>query len=75
MVGTVAKESMVGRPLQFSLDKTHHFFQRGCHNLNLELTTKARVCKVAGQEGNPGITSSAPRGLKECEGMNLHIPK
>jgi hypothetical protein len=31
MVGTFTKESMVGRPLQFSFDKTHHFFQRGCH--------------------------------------------
>jgi hypothetical protein len=31
MVGTLTKESMVRRPLQFSFEKTHHFLKRGCH--------------------------------------------
>jgi hypothetical protein len=39
-----------------------------CHNLNLGLTTKARACKVAGQERKPGSE-------RKCEGMNPHTPK
>jgi hypothetical protein len=46
-----------------------------CCNLNLGLVTKARGCKVAGQEKNPRVTSHAPGSAKECEGMNLHTPK
>jgi hypothetical protein len=46
-----------------------------CCNPSLGLTTKARVCKITGQEGRPRITSSVPGSVKECEGMNLHIPK
>jgi hypothetical protein len=44
-------------------------------NLNLELATKARACKSAGQEGSPGVTFHAPRSVKECEGMNPHTFK
>ncbi len=44
-------------------------------NLNLGLATKARVCKVVGQEGSLGITSHAPRNAKDSEGVNLHTPK
>jgi hypothetical protein len=44
----------------------------GCRNPSLELTTKARGCKVASQEKDPGVTSHAPSSAKECEGMNLH---
>ncbi len=39
-----------------------------CHNLNFGLTTKARRCKVAGQERNP-------ENERKCEGMNPHTPK
>jgi hypothetical protein len=46
-----------------------------CHNPNLGFTTKARACKVVGQEGNPTITFHPPRCAKQCEGMNLHTPK
>jgi hypothetical protein len=46
-----------------------------CGNPNLGLVTKARGCKVAGQEGDPGVTSHAPGNAKECEGMNLHTHK
>jgi hypothetical protein len=46
-----------------------------CHNPSLGLTTKARACKSAGQEGSPGVTSHAPGSAKECEGMNPHTPK
>jgi hypothetical protein len=46
-----------------------------CHNLRLGLTTKARACKGAGQEGSPRFTSHAPKSVRECEGMNTHTPK
>jgi hypothetical protein len=39
-----------------------------CRNLNHGLATKARGCKVAGQERET-------RECKECEGMNPHTPK
>jgi len=58
-----------------------HFFlgnltkQTLCHNLSLRFMTKARVCKVAGQEGSPGVTLHAPRSVRKCEGMNPHTPK
>jgi hypothetical protein len=40
-----------------------------------KLTTKARVCKGAAQEGSLGVTSHAPGNVGECEGMNPHTPK
>jgi len=46
-----------------------------CRNPSLELTTKARACKGAGQKGSSWVTSHAPRSAKKCEGMNLHTPK
>jgi hypothetical protein len=46
-----------------------------CHNPSLGLATKARTCKVVGQEGSPGVTFHAPGSAKECEGMNPHTPK
>ncbi len=39
-----------------------------CHNPSLGLATKARGCKVAGQERKP-------ENEKKCEGMNPHSPK
>ncbi len=50
-------------------------FDLSCRNPSLGLATKARACKVAGQERSLGITFHAPRSAKECEGMNLHTPK
>jgi hypothetical protein len=46
-----------------------------CHNPSLGLVTKAKACKGAGQKGSPGVTSHAFGSAKECEGMNLYIPK
>jgi hypothetical protein len=46
-----------------------------CRDLSLRLVTKARACKGANQEGSPRVTSHAPRSVRECEGMNLHILK
>jgi hypothetical protein len=43
-------------------------FQPNCHNPSLGLATKARACKVAGQEKKPGSG-------RKCEGMNPHTPK
>jgi hypothetical protein len=45
------------------------------HNPSLGLATKARACKVAGQEGSPGVTSHAPESVGKCEGMNPRTPK
>jgi hypothetical protein len=39
------------------------------------VATKARACKGVGQEGNSGVTFHAPGSVRECEGMNPHIPK
>ncbi len=39
-----------------------------CRNLRLGLTTKAKGCKVTGQERKPGSE-------RKCEGMNPHTPK
>jgi hypothetical protein len=46
-----------------------------CRNPSFGLATKARACKVAGQEGTSGGTLHAPGSAKECEGMNPHILK
>jgi hypothetical protein len=46
-----------------------------CHNPNLWLTTKVRVCKGEGQEGSPGVTFHALGSVGKCEGMNPHTPK
>jgi len=43
-------------------------FQPNCHNPSLGLATKARACKVAGQEKKPDSE-------RKCEGMNPHTPK
>jgi hypothetical protein len=42
---------------------------------SLGLTTKARACESAGQEGSPKVTFHATGSAKECEGMNPHTPK
>jgi hypothetical protein len=46
-----------------------------CCNHSLGLTTKARGCKVAGQEKDPGVTSHVHGSAKECERMNPRTPK
>jgi hypothetical protein len=48
---------------------------RDCRNPSLGLTTKARGCKVAGQEGSLRVMPHAPKSVRECEGINLHTPK
>jgi hypothetical protein len=35
-----------------------------CRNPSFGLATKVRGCKVAGQEGDPGVTSHAPGSAK-----------
>jgi hypothetical protein len=46
-----------------------------CRNPSLGLTTKVKACKVAGQEGSPGVTPHAPGSVGKCEGMNPHTYK
>jgi hypothetical protein len=49
-----------------------------CHKPNLELTTKARVCKVASQEGSPGMKASVKewtfRLLRELPLWEFGVP-
>jgi hypothetical protein len=37
--------------------------------------TKAKDCKVAGQERSLGVTLHALGSVGKCEGMNPHTPK
>jgi hypothetical protein len=46
-----------------------------CRNLSLGFMTKAWVCKGVGQERSLGVTSHAPKSVREHEGMNIHTPK
>jgi hypothetical protein len=36
---------------------------------------KQRACKVASQEGSPGVIPHALESVGKCEGMNPHTPK
>jgi len=45
-----------------------------CPNLNLGFATKARGCKVTGEEGSSGVMPHAPRSARECEGIGPHTP-
>jgi len=36
---------------------------------------RQRACKVAGQDGSPGVTPQAFGSVGKCEGMNLHTSK
>jgi hypothetical protein len=57
--------------------KTLTSFSSGgeCRNPSLGLATKAKGCKVVGQEGSPGVMLHAPRNARGCEGIDLHTPK
>ncbi len=46
-----------------------------CRNLSLGLVTKARGCKVAGQEGSMGVMLHALGNARKCEGIDPHTPK
>ncbi len=46
-----------------------------CRNPSLGLVTKARGCKVVGQEGSLGVMPHVPRNVRECEGIGRHSPK
>jgi len=37
--------------------------------------TKAKGCKVVGEEGNPVVMPHAPKSVRECEGIDPHTPK
>jgi hypothetical protein len=42
-------------------------------NPSLGLTTKARACKGAAQEGSSKVTCHAPRNVRKCEGMKESV--
>ncbi len=44
-------------------------------NPSLELTTKARVCKGAGQMWSLGVTFHAHGSVGKCKGMSPHVHK
>jgi hypothetical protein len=46
-----------------------------CRNPRLGFVTKARACKVVGQEGSPIITSHVLESVRECEKLNTCTPK
>jgi hypothetical protein len=46
-----------------------------CRNLSFGFATKARRCKVVGQEGSLRVMPHAPRSARECEGIDSHTPK
>jgi len=46
-----------------------------CYNPSLGLVTKARACKVVGQEGSSEVMPHAPGSVGNCEGMNPHTSK
>jgi len=56
-------------------DNNRFQLHQKCHNPNLGLTTKAKACTSAGQEGSPGGTSYTLKSARECERMNPHTPK
>jgi hypothetical protein len=45
-----------------------------CRNPNLELTTKVRGCKVAGQKKDSRITSHAPKSAKSVKEWTFTLP-
>jgi hypothetical protein len=54
--------------------KWHHDGVGFCRNPSLGLATKARGYKVAGQEGDPEVTSHAPRSAKSVREWTLTLP-
>ncbi len=44
-----------------------------CRNPSFGLVTKARDCKVVGQEGDPGVTSHAPESAKGVRERTLTL--
>jgi len=79
MYGDVVRQR--GKKMHFFQPSLHQnktlklFYYTFCHNPNLGLATKARVCKGVGQERSLGVTFHAPEKVGKCEGMNFHIPK
>ncbi len=46
-----------------------------CRNPSFGFATKAKGCKVMGQEGSLGVVLHAPGSARECEGIGPHTPK
>jgi hypothetical protein len=45
-----------------------------CYNPSFGLAIKAKGCKVAGQEGDLGVTSHAPRSVKSVREWTFTLP-
>jgi hypothetical protein len=56
------------------MKKVYSIHRQYC-NPSLGFATKARGCKVAGQERSPGVMPHANANAKECEGIDPHTPK
>jgi len=55
--------------------KRKNFGGTPCRNPNFGLTTKAKGLQGCKPRGSPGVTSHAPKSVRNCEGVNPHIPK
>jgi hypothetical protein len=53
----------------------NYFYNFYCRNPSLGLTTKARGCKVVGQEGSSGGMPRVPGSARDFEGIDPHTPK
>jgi hypothetical protein len=51
----------------------HHEFMNNLHNKGI-VATNAMACKVAGQEGGPGVTSHAPGSAKSVREWTFTLP-
>jgi hypothetical protein len=58
----------------FNSRKTLFYRSYDCRNPSLGFATKARHGKVAGQEGDSGVTSHAPGGAKSVREWTLTLP-
>jgi hypothetical protein len=53
------------------IEPRSHIYCSRCCDLSLRLATKATGCKVASQEGDPGVTSLAPESAKSVREWTL----
>jgi hypothetical protein len=65
---------MPNSPCKLSMQWSLKKWSLSCNNLRLGLATKTKGCKVAGQMGDPGVTSHAPGSAKSVRESTLTFP-
>jgi hypothetical protein len=68
-------EKLEGWRINNSIGKKIDVSRVSIATLALGSRPRQRAYKVTSQEGSPGIMTHAPRSVRECEGMDPHIPK